>query len=267
MTTVTRTRLLIVIGTVGVATVFLHFLGALNGPESWLAERLARPEAHLADAGRSLRKMITSPFKVMGIIEENDALKEERDRLLVEISRLNKADEENRELRALLDFSERERQTPVMAHVLAQTPQAGRHTILLDKGSDSGLSEDMPVIVGNSILIGKILSVQEKASLALLLTDTRSHVGGLVENDDRTVGVVQGIRGLSLEMRLIPQNQDIQPDDLVVTSGIEPLVPRGLVLGKVQSVEVEERNPFKRATIVSPVDFDLVEIVAVLFPG
>ena len=267
MTPVTRTRLLIVIGSVGIATVFLHFLGALNRPEAWMMERLAVPEAKLADGGRSLRKLITSPFKVLEIIRENEALKTERDRLLVEISRHVKAEDDNRELRALLGFAERESQTPVMAHVLAQTPQAGRHTILLDKGADSGLSPDMPVIVGDGILIGKILSVNQRTSLALLLTDTRSHVGGLIENEDSTLGVVQGKRGLSLEMRLIPQNQHIQADDIVVTSGIEPLIPKGLVVGKVQSVEVEERNPFKRATIVSPVDFDLLEIVAVLFPA
>lgn len=267
MTPITRTRLLIVIGSVGIVMMFLHFLGVLKNPEAWIMQRLTVPEAHLADAGRSMRTLITSPFKVVRIIEENVTIKEERDKLLVELSSLNKAREENRELRALLEFSEREQQTPVLAHVLAQTPQAGRHTILLDKGSDSGLQPDMPVIVNDGILIGKILSVNQKTSLALLLSDTRSHVGGLINNEDRTLGIIQGKRGLSLEMRLIPQNQDIQVSDIVVTSGIEPLIQRGLVIGRVRSVEVEERNPFKRATIVSPVDFDLVEIVAILFPG
>lgn len=267
MTPVTRTRLLIVIGVAGALILALHFLGALARPEAWLSERLVGPESRLAEAGRGVRTLVTTPFQVLSILDENEALKEERDALLVEVSRLSRAEEENRELRALLEFADRENRTPVMAHVLAQTPQAGRHTILLDKGSEAGLSPDMPVIVGDGILVGKILSVEEKTSLALLLTDTRSHIGGLIENEDRTLGVVQGKRGLSLEMRLIPQNQDIQPEDVVVTSGIEPLVPRGLVIGRVQSVETEERNPFKRATIVSPVDFDLIETVAVLFPG
>lgn len=267
MTPITRTRLLIVIGSMGVATIFLHFLGVLSRPEAWFAEKLTVPEVILAQAGRSARTLITSPLRLGEILDENQALKSERDALLVEVSRLNKSEEENRELRALLEFTEKEQKTPVMAHVLAQTPQAGRHTILLDKGSESGLQPDMPVIVGDGILIGKILSVNEKTSLALLLTDTRSHVGGLINNDDRTLGVIQGKRGLSIEMRLIPQNQDIQTDDIVVTSGIEPLISRGLVIGRVQSIEIEERNPFKRATIVSPIDFALVETVAVLFPG
>lgn len=267
MTPVTRTRMLIVIGSVGIAIIFLHLLGILRGPETWIMKRLMAPERRLADTGRSFRKLVTSPFHVVDILKENEVLKTERGQLLVEISRLRKAEEENRELRSLLEFSERMPQTPVMAHVLAQTPQTGRHTILLDKGEDSGLQPDMPVVVGDGILIGKILSVKPKTALALLLTDTRSHVGGLIENEDRTLGVVQGKRGLSIEMRLIPQNQELQANDIVVTSGIEPLVPRGLVIGTIQSVDVEERNPFKRATVVSPVDFDLVEIVAVLFPG
>lgn len=267
MSPVTKTRAIILIGIVGAVLFFLHFLGALSGPEAWLMRSISGREATLANAARSFSTSIRAPFNIASILDENEELRKEREELLTEVARLKKAEEENGELRSLIEFSEREGRTPVAAHVIAQTPSSGRHTILLDKGSDDGLHLDMPVIVGNGILVGKIFKVERTTSLALLLTDTRSHVGGLIQNEDNTLGVVQGKRGLSLEMRLIPQNQDIQPGDLIVTSGIEPLIPKGLVVGKAQTVETEERNPFKRATIISPIAFDQLEIVAVLFPG
>lgn len=267
MSPVAKTRALILIGIAAAVLFFLHFLGALSGVEAWLMRGVAGREATLAKAARSFGTTLKAPFSIAGIIEENETLRKERDGLLTEVARLQKAAEENKELRSLMEFSEREGKTPVAAHVIAQTPGSGRHTILLDKGSEDGLHLDMPVIVGDGILVGKIFKVDVTTSLALLLTDTRSHIGGLIQNEDNTLGVVQGKRGLSLEMRLIPQNQDIQPDDLVVTSGIEPLIPKGLVVGRVEAVETEERNPFKRATITSPIAFDQLEIVAVLFPG
>ena len=124
----------------------------------------------------------------------------------------------------------------------------------------------MPVIIGNGIIVGKIFKLERTTAVVLLLTDTQSHVGAAVQNEKRTLGVVQGKRGLSLEMRLIPQNGEINEEEIIVTSGIEPLVPKGLVIGRVQAIHTEERNPFKRATIVSPVAFDRLEVVAILFP-
>ena len=266
MTKVTKNRALILIATAGVFIFFLHLLGALTTSEDWLMRRLTKQEIRLANAGRSLKQLVSAPFSIVDILKENDSLRDERNGLLVEISRLGKVDEENSELRELLNFTKKEGKIPVMAHVLAQVPESGRHTILLDRGSDDGLALDMPVIVGNGIMIGKIFKLSNTTSIALLLTDTRSHVGAIVQNSERTLGVVQGKRGLSLEMRLIPQNEEIKPGDIVVTSGIEPLVPKGLVLGRVQEVQIEERNPFKNAIIVSPAALNRIEVVALLFP-
>lgn len=267
MTPVAKTRAILLLVGGSVVLVFLHALGVTAGAETWLMGRLAGAEKRLSAAGRSVSGLLSSPARFGELAGENDALRKERDELLVEIARLRKAGEENAELRALLDFAERERQTPVAAHVIARTPQSGRHTVLLDKGEEHGLAVDMPVIVGNGILVGKIFRVERTTSLALLLTDTRSHVGASVQNAGSTLGVVQGKRGLSLEMRLIPQNQEIGPGDIVVTSGIEPLVPKGLVIGRVREVETEERSPFKRAVLESPADLERMEVVAVLFPG
>jgi len=266
MTPLARSRLTILTVAAGGLLFFLHLLGVLSNAETWLMRKLSLQEARLAETARSMKETIGAPFRVREIAKENDRLREENAALDVEIARLTSIRDENDELRALLGFAEKQKTAPVVAHVLARTPEAGTHTILLDRGSDDGVTVEMPVIAGGGVLIGKVFKVERASSVALLLTDTRSRVGASVQNAGRTQGLVQGERGLSLEMRLIPQNEEIKVGDLIVTSGIEALTPRGLVLGRVEDVQTQEKNPFKKALIASPVAFDQVSVVALPFP-
>lgn len=266
MTPVTRSRLVILTGAVGGILFFLHLLGVLTGPEAWLMRRAARPEVALANAARSLRQAISSPFRVSSILAENRSLRGERDRLLTQVAEMRAIRDEDDELRRLFEFKKKSGRTLVAAHVIARSPEAGTHALLIDRGSDDGLRLEMPVVTGEGVLVGKIFALERAAAQVLLLTDARSRIGTSVQNAAKTQGIVQGKRGLSLEMRLIPQNEEIGVGDLVVTSGIEPLIPRGLVVGRVRSLEAQERNPFKTAMIDSPVSFAQLGVVAVLTP-
>lgn len=266
MTPLTRSRLTILTVAAGGLLFFLHFLGVLSNAETWLMRKLSVQEARLAAAAGSFRQTVGAPFRVGEIIAENERLRADNAARDVEIARLTAIREENDELRALLGYAEKQRTAPVIARVLARTPEAGTHTILLDRGSDDGVAVEMPVIAAGGVLIGKVFKVERASAVALLLTDTRSRVGASVQNADRTQGLVQGERGLSLEMRLIPQNEEIKVGDLIVTSGIEALTPRGLVLGRVEEVQTQEKNPFKKALITSPVAYDQVSMVAIPFP-
>ena len=266
MTIATRSRLIIVMGGVGVVLFFLHLLGALTGIEGGIMRGIAGPEAGIASSARSLRQLISAPFRLGPILDENASLKKERDALIIKAAEAQRVQSENESLRTALKFAKRSPKVPTMAHVLAAEPDPGLHTILLDKGSKDGIGLEDPVLAEDGIVVGKIFKVDESTSIALLLTDTRSRIGGSIDNKAKTQGIIQGLRGLSLDMQLIPQNEEIAPGDMVVTSGIEPLVPEGLVIGRVQEVSAPERNPFKTATVVSPVDYDRINIVGILTP-
>ncbi len=266
MTPATRSRLVIVTGAAAVLLFFLHLLGATANAEAWILRGLSRPETKLSEAARSFRDAVGAPFKVNETRKENEVLRIERDRLMTEVALLREIEAENGELRSVLNYVKQAEKAPILAHVLASSPEAGTHTILLDKGSDDGVRMDVPIIAGDGIVIGKIFKLEKTTSLALLLTDSRSRLGVSIQNAAKTQGIAQGKRGLSLEMRLIPQNEEIIAGNLVVTSGIEPLVPRGLVVGTVRDVETEERNPFKTATLLTPVSYDDLTLVAIPAP-
>lgn len=266
MTALARSRLIILIVAAGGLLFFLHLLGATANAEAWIVKKLSGQQARLAEAGRSLHEAAGAPFRINGILKENEQLRAANAALSVEVSRLAATREENEELEKLLGYVKQQKKPPVVARVLARTPEAGTHTILLDKGSDDGLAVDMPVVAAGGILVGKIFKTDRTSSIALLLTDTRSRVGASLQNTTRTQGVVQGKRGLSLEMRLIPQNEEIKTDDMIVTSGIEPMTPRGLLIGRVEDVVTQEKSPFKTALIASPITLDRLGVVAIAFP-
>ncbi len=266
MTPVARSRLIILIAAAGGLLFFLHLLGATTNAEAWTLRKLSGQEAKLAEAGRSLRATISAPFRINTVLKENDALRSENAALSVEVARLTTVQEENEELEKLLGYAKQLKKPPIVARVLARTPEAGTHTILLDRGTDDGIAPDMPVVASDGVLIGKIFKAERTTSIALLLTDTRSRVGASVQNSVRTQGVVQGKRGLSLEMRLIPQNEELTTGDMIITSGIEPMTPRGLLIGRITGVETQEKSPFKTATIASPIALDRLDVVAIPFP-
>ncbi len=266
MTPVARSRLMILTVAAGGLSFFLHLFGAFNGGEAWLMRKLTGQEIRLSDAAVSLRQALEAPFKVNGIIQENDRLRSQNASDDVEIARLTTVQHENDELRALLGFTQKQKPVPVIARVAARTPEAGTHTILLDRGSDDGVAVDRPVVAAGGVLVGKIFKVERTSSVALLLSDTRSRIGAEVQNAAQTQGLVQGERGLSLEMQLIPQNEEVKTGDLIVTSGIEPLMPKGLVIGRVSEIQTQEKDPFKTAVVASPIAYDRISVVAIPFP-
>lgn len=266
MTPLARSRLTILTGAAAALLFFMHFLGLLGGLERWVARRLAGTMASLSTAGVSVRQALGAPFQIAGVIGENRALREERDRLLTEVAALKALEAENRELRALAGFREKSSRATVAARVTAKAPEEGTHALIIDRGTDDGVAVGAPVVSSEGVLIGKVMQADRATAAVLLLTDNRSRIGALVQNKTETRGVVQGKRGLSSEMRLIPQNEEVVPGDLIVTSGIEPQIPRGLVIGRVESVETQERNPFKTAAVSSPVAPESLEVVAVLKP-
>src|SRR5688572_22984617 len=153
MTPLARSRLTILTVAAGGLLFFLHFLGVLSDAEHWIMRRLSGPEAVLAETAGSVRQTVGSPFRVNEIVKENEKLRADKAALDVEIARLNSIRDENDELRALLGFVEKQKTAPAVARVLARTPEAGTHTILIDRGSEDGIAVEMPVIAAGGVLI------------------------------------------------------------------------------------------------------------------
>ena len=171
-------------------------------------------------------------------------------------------DSEN--LRQELNFIKTKNYDSIGIEVIGKNIDPTESTLIINRGAKDRVEEGSPVIIGDGILVGKIAKVEEKISVVRLLDDNQSKVAATVINYEKSLGLVEGGYGISVQMNFIPQSESIMVGDIVVTSGLEEKMPRGLLIGTVQAVEKEAHQPFQKAVIKPFAGFDRVTIASVL---
>jgi rod shape-determining protein MreC len=136
--------------------------------------------------------------------------------------------------------------------------------LVINKGTDQGLRENLAVTVGQGIVIGKIISALPQRSEVRLLTSPNSELAVTLNQEVGTNGVVKGKAGNGLAMEFIPQNLKINDGDLVVTSGLEENIPRGLLVGKINGVESLVGRVFQKADVLPPFNYQNLQFLTII---
>ena len=139
-------------------------------------------------------------------------------------------------------------------------------SIIIDKGSRDGVSPGLAIVNGQGIIIGKVAEVKENISQVNLTNNSKCKLAATILNQEKTSGIAEGELGLTIKMKFIPQESEVAVGDIIVTSGLEQAIPRGLVIGKVTQVEKENNDIWQLATIESLVNTQDLVIVSVLIP-
>ena len=229
------TRTIVVIATLTGAATLLFVSGVMRPITSAVAGVVLKIAGPLYSAGATITR------------EPADKALES---LQVENAKLKMLLAENDTLKTALGFKERTGDNAVLARVVSRTSDDIFHGLVIDRGTEDGIAADQPVIFGDGIIIGKIIEVKPRSASVLLLTDTRSKLAVSIENAKETTGVLEGDRGLSMMITLIPQTEAVAVNDVIVTSGIEPGIRRGLVIGTIEKVSRETQDPFQTAVVV-----------------
>lgn len=243
----------------GVAVLLSLMLMAL-GPSEKLG--LARGVATgLFKAGHWL---FTWPMDIAGLRYENQVLREQNLRLSLELMKLREARLENGRLRNLLRFrSEAEEVGSYLAaKVIARDPDRISNTILIDVGRGDGVEKRMPVVTADG-LVGRVLEAQQWTSVVLLLLDRNCRVSAIVQREGRVQGIVHCENG-TLYLKNVTMSTEIDVGDAVVSSGLGGIFPKGLLAGRVASVDQEDRGLFKEVILTPGVNFLNLEEVFVL---
>ena len=198
---------------------------------------------------------------------DNDLLRQEINRLLIENIRLKELDRENRQLRELLNYT---RNNPavdytaagLVGRVIGSDPSNLLYTIIIDVGARDGIARDMPVI-NNRGVVGRVTQVGPTSAQVLLIVDPASSLNVVVQNS-RIEGIVRGQLDGSLIMERIPQGVTVSPGDLVLTSGLGGKFPNKLVVGQVTEVIQQDLNLFQTGRVRGSVDFNDMDVVLVI---
>ena len=182
----------------------------------------------------------------------------------VDHAALERLQRDNAELLSQLEFFSSTTYQHVGARVIGQNIDPLGRSIMIDRGGLDGVKVDSPVVVGKGILVGLVSEVFDSTASVRLVDDNQSRIAATILNDDRSIGLVEGGFGISVQMNFIPQNEEISVGDTIITSGLTRNIPRGLVIGEVEAVEREAYQPFQRSLIAPSADLDKLYTVSVI---
>lgn len=199
------------------------------------------------------------------ILRENARLRKEVRQLSVEAARLREAAEENIRLRQALELKKSSPYKMISAEILSRKGSGWFDTATLDRGRSSGVLRGSAVTSYRG-LVGQVVEADALTSQVVALTDASSAVGATLQRS-RISGIVQGQGADYLVLAYLAKDADVKEGDIVVSSGMGKVVPKGLPIGRVVKVV---RNSFAGTTsaLVRPsVRLEQVEQVFVVAPG
>lgn len=167
-----------------------------------------------------------------------EQLRLQNQRLRTTVAELEESRLENERLRKLVNITQASDIEALGAHVIGRPTNSWDGIITIDRGTGDGVAPGMPV-VGAFGLLGQTVEVAKSSAKVRLITDQRSGVAGMIQRS-RVEGVVKGSLDGRLTLDFVSVDTTVAPGDVVMTSGLGGVFPKGVVIGEV--VEVE-RNP------------------------
>src|SRR6185312_8289683 len=167
--------------------------------------------------------------------EENRATRRERDRLRLENQLLKNELAEAQKVGTLAGFQAHSPSRMIGARVIGTTTGMSTHSVLIDRGSFSGVRKGMAVVTPDGI-VGKVLEVYKFASQVLSVTDP-GFAAAVESQKNHTRGVVKGQGSGNEKIEYVPTGQKVEKGEVFFTSGEDRIFPRGMPVGRVTSVE------------------------------
>lgn len=177
---------------------------------------------------------------------EKEALQRQRIELAQIATHAAQLSAENQQLRRLLGVADMVVQPSVAVEVLYEPPNAFTRHLVFDKGRDSGILPGMPVIDEGGV-VGQIVRVTPFTSEAALLTDDKVSIPVQVLRNGLRLIAFGGHPGGKVEVRYLTNDTDIQPGDVLVTSGVGGLFPAGLSVATVDEIQRDSASGFSSA--------------------
>lgn len=256
----------------------LHETQALRSVENSLQLVFAPLQRSAAALVDWVEGLFPTARQVRELEAQVEQLQDQVDALSVENIRLQTFEAEVTQLRDLLGFTAANptwtflgadvvgREACVQApcgEVVGGEPNPYLRYFTINAGAEEGVAVGMPVVAGGAVLVGRVAEVGPHTAKVQLLSDTASDVAAMLQLSQAT-GVVAGQPDGSLRMLYVPQDEQVEAGDIVLTSGLGGGLPRGLVIGQVAEVYQQDVALFQEAVVRPAVDYRRVGLLLVI---
>ena len=249
------------------ATILVLALGSrqpnvATGPGRLAIALVAPFQKMINHATRSMHDIWHNYFFLVSVAQENEALRKD-------LGRAEALNHQNREtvmaydrLRNLLDLKDRMRRASIAAQVISKDPSPWFQTMIVDKGADEGVDKGSPVINPDGV-VGLVIETTGHYAKVRLITDPNSAVDAIIQKN-RARGIIKGGTSGYCVLNYVQRKHDIAVGDIVVTSGMDDVFPKGLPVGKISDIVKKSAGIFQDVTVTPQVDFERLEEVLIV---
>ena len=220
---------------------------------------------------KTIGAVLSFPEDTLNAIKELQNLREEVKRLQVEnqslrleVSNHQALESEKSRLEEVLALKSKMPRKAKIARIIARDPSTWNRSFIIDAGATDGVQMDSPVISEQGI-VGRVVEVTDKNSRVLMATDTVSSVSA-IDVRSRVTGIVQGTGLNLLKLGYVSANEDVQKDDVIVSSGLGGTFPKGYALGSVLKKTPSDNGLTLEVEMAPAVDFAALDYVFILPP-
>ena len=193
---------------------------------------------------------------------QNTRLFEENRKLLGQIASLKEAQNENTRLREILNFQEKLKLETIVARVIAKDVSTEFRAVRINRGEDAGIKKGMAVITYEGV-VGRVMRTTASTADVVTILDLLSAVDGVIERS-RARGVVEGLTDELCQLKFTLRTDDIQVGDLLLSSGLGGIYPRGVAVGTVSRVKKKQFGISQEVEVKPTVDFTKLEEVMIV---
>ena len=207
------------------------------------------------------QRVVSAVGHYQAVVEENELLKEENARLRQETYHAREGLQELARLHTLVRFDDKWDYPIVTARVVGHNPGRFLTTMVINRGTEHGVKENMPVFSMNG-LVGKVSKATFNHSRVQLLVDPNLKLS-VMDRRTRVVGFLESMEGRRLTA-LVPAHAGIHAGDTLVTSGLGGIFPKGIPVGTVKEVRMSDLDVMRQMDVEPFQEFSILEEVFVM---
>jgi rod shape-determining protein MreC len=207
------------------------------------------------------QRIVSAVGHYKAVALENEQLKEENARLRQETYHAREGLQELARLHTLVRFDDKWDFPIVTARVVGHNPGRFLTTMVINRGTEHGVKENMPVFSMNG-LVGKISKANMSHSRVQLLVDPNLKLS-VMDRRTRVVGFLESMDGVRLTA-LVPTHAGVRAGDTLVTSGLGGIFPKGIPVGTVKEVRKSDLDVMRQMEVSPFQDFSMLEEVFVM---
>ncbi len=255
MKSIHKIRIIIPIILLIIFFLVLNLTGFSEGTRNFFYSISAPIQRIFWQAGDNVSDFFSGFFNAQELKKEKDEIFLRNLELIGQISALQELEKENKDLREALNLGLEKDFQLVLSQVINK--DITQDSLLVNKGSEDGLSPGLPVITSQKTLLGQIGKVYKDFSEVVLITNKESSFDAKITGKD-IYGVVQGKGNLEVSFNLLPKEEAIAAGETVVTSVLGGIFPPKLLVGMIKEIKKTDIEPFQTAELT--LSFDLGEL-------